>query len=84
MASSFDLNWVDGLINNRQKVFEKEQTYLCAAVAESLVKAVERRMREPWREYCSYRPDDMPPKNGSPEKLVRLMADPECGYEEVT
>jgi hypothetical protein len=33
--------------------------------------------REPWREYFAYRPDDMPPKRGNPEKLLKLLS--ECG-----
>lgn len=38
---------------------------------------------EPWREYISFRPDDMPPKRGNPTLLEKLKADPELGYEAV-
>ena len=31
--------------------------------------------REPWRMYFPYRPDDMPPKGGSPAELAKLEAD---------
>lgn len=33
------------------------------------------RSREPWREYFAYKPDDMPPRNGNPAKLAKLMAE---------
>ena len=29
-------------------------------------------LREPWREYVPWRPDDMPPRNGNPAALRRL------------
>ena len=31
--------------------------------------------REPWRAYCPWRPDDMPPKGGDPRALAKLEAD---------
>ena len=30
-------------------------------------------MREPWREYFPYRPDDLPPPKGSPETVSKLL-----------
>lgn len=38
-------------------------------------------LREPWREYFPYRPDDLPGRNGSPAALAKLAADPELGHE---
>lgn len=38
---------------------------------------------EPWREYCRFRPNDMPSKGGSPAALAKLAADPTYGFEEV-
>lgn len=42
-----------------------------------MLKAREKKLREPWREYCAWRPDDMPRKGGDPVALMRLAADPE-------
>lgn len=49
----------------------------------STMKAWLRQAREPWLEYCEWRPGDMPPKKGAPVALANLMKDPSLGYCEV-
>lgn len=39
------------------------------------VKARIKWAREPWREYCDWRPDDMPSRNGNPTALARLLVE---------
>ncbi len=49
-------------------------------VTAQLNRALERKMREPWRELAPWRPDDMPSKKGAPAKLAKLIA--ECRRED--
>jgi hypothetical protein len=66
----YDNDWITRALQTARKNYAAGMPR--DAAARKLGATITLRMAEPWREYCDYRPDDLPRKGGSPVALAKF------------